>query len=230
MIFNKQRLVFLLVLTGFVCLGVVGLIIVNNFRFRLISESPDSNSLPTGTSEIAFIFNKELSDINGAGNVSFSPSINFKTSVDKKVFKIQFASLPSANSNLTVKLTDIKSTSGKLISFTRSYEVKYVQWKDLTEYEKQRQVDASDNYATYDPIISQLPIRTSEYVITYTIPYNSSNNSSKPLILNVRLVSPDFEYTNQYISEILSKVKADIKNRGFDPNKYNYDTGLELSM
>lgn len=213
----KRKVILLFIIIIAIIASLIALRIVNNMRFRLIDSSPKGVVFPSSTNEIALIFNKALSGVSpSAEDVSINPNMNFNLSTKDKFLKIKFDTQPSAD--FTIEIKNITAKNGQNIDLIKkSYTVKYVPYKDLSDYEKQRQVQASDNYSNDYPIISQLPIYSDRYKITYRVPYALPDGSPGRLILFISVLGTDAQINDQnYKNQARQAAVEDIKSRGFN--------------
>lgn len=229
--FTRRQIIITIVSILFITILVITLTLIMNARFRLVSVSPESDAFPSSSNEVVFIFSQELDASKLAkSNVTVSPIQNFETTVDGKMLHVLLGGAPTQNFSLSIN--NVVSKSGKVItSISRSYRVQYVQYKDLSSYEKNKQIKQSNSRGTtVYPIINQLPIRNSEYIVDYELPQGASqaDGTPQPLTLTVVLIdSPEFRYDSVYAESIILKVKADITSRGFNPDDYIYNAVLE---
>ena len=224
---NRRRLILIAIIILLIIGFFVAAYIFYNNRFRVVSSSPSTNTFPSSSNEIAFVFNKKLDSSRLTNDlISIEPVSDFGINIEDKTLKIIFSRSPRAN--FTISIKNIYSIGGSSISnLNRSFSVEYVAYKDLSDYEKSRQVNQSSNFTSIYPIIEQLPIRTNEYTITYTIPsnYSPSSDNPAPLILNVEITLTYFGYDD--VDNVMQKVNTDLINRGYNPGDYEILNGLD---
>jgi hypothetical protein len=203
---------------------VVGLNVVNTLRFRVVSSSPKNNIFPSSSSEIVYFFNKDLSDpSNDTFVTSVTPKINFSSYVDGRAFHIIFYS--PRPEKFSVSINNLKSTTGSTISkLEKQYTVKYVPYKDLTEYEKNKEISKTDPIESAYPITKQLPIYSDYYIIKYQVSEGALNDlkNPRPLILKIKTLGINklAPATDSYIQKVHQMALDDIRARGFNPGKF----------
>jgi hypothetical protein len=213
--------------------AIITLVTLLNARFRLVGSSPKGSAFPTSSNEIAFMFNKEL-DVSKLtkDSVTVDPLNSFTISVNQKTLSITFTGTPATDFLVAIK--NITATNGETIAeLKKSFKVEYVAYKNLTDYEQQRQINETDPIAYYVsiyPIISQLPIRTSEYTITHRLPvgYSSASDKPTPLVLDVAILVDFNNYDD--VANIMQRVNEDLISRGFNPDDYYITNGLEAPL
>ncbi len=173
---NKRRL--LLLLGIIIAVGFATFYIVSHMAFRITGTSPRTDRYPASLGTLEVRFNKSLDtkyieqQFDTASTNIITP--NFKSAVrlktSEKSLTFTFSQTPVAG-KYSIKLSNIKSTSGAVFSKTLPFNVVNVSYDDLGESDKAL-YDALSGTGeeSTDPAATLLPYENGQYTISYEAP------------------------------------------------------------
>ncbi len=203
-----------------VILVVVILVIFLSWRyvfFNLVHENPGSKTLPTSQTTLVYTFNHSLNKSSSA--TIKGTAVKYRVAINGSILRIVLSNQLNENVNFSVT---ISATSGdNHLNITREYTTKYLEFKDLTKEEQERQITESSGVEKDYPLVKHLPVITPDFEIDYIIP----DENEKLMSLTVLCKKPDFnnllgdESVNDNVS-CLGDAKEYLSGIGYDDTKY----------
>lgn len=210
----------------------------DNLHFRLKNTSPSLDKVATSTVEIKYRFSQPVKSVESV--VVNSKNITSNVSIENRTVTIPFDSILDSNTEYTITLTGVQSEwfSNQINSIERTFTPEYVDFNNLSNEEKEAQINASHSGQVDDELLSEnvFPIFNERWQLeANVIP------SDRVVILTVKFFDevPDYDNNesvkqvpNETAEQYRKEVLEEIKKRGGDPadytiiyetNKYLYD-------
>jgi hypothetical protein len=227
---NKSTIRFVII-TVIGILALIGLYFTWQIStFRVTSTTPKNNEVTAGINSIDFNFSQSVGDVSGD---NLSASAQILTGISKKDAKTVTVGVQNLviNKEYTITLKNIRSEKGDTISeYTYKFKVKNLDFSELSEAERKRQLDNTDKGNYDNPLAAFLPHETTQYKITYTEPVLESTELPDTITITMKFFEPGSNAApatpaqkQTYLNDI-RKYRTEalnyLKDKGVDINKY----------
>lgn len=181
-----------LIIISVIILGVIVIwsIIYLFFAMRIVKEMPSDTILPTSVNTIRYTFSQPISnhELKVTANRPYTSQV-----IDNQVM-VTFSGAFDKNERVSINL----SVNGKTwlmphLSLLRQYEVRYVDYVNLSDEQKQEGVKATDTLPDQYPLSKKLPLIAKGY----NIEYRSPGLDSKKMIIIIAVTEIDSMAINE---------------------------------
>lgn len=206
----------IVVILAFVC--------YDNLLFRLKDTSPSLSKMPDSSTEIRFHFSQPVASV---GDASIN-DIDTKVVIKGRTVIFPLGGLIESDTTYSVVLSDIKSQwfGNSMDSINKSFTPEYVAFNELTDEDKQAQINESNSGQVDDAFISNsvFPIFNERWQIDATIV-----TERREAFLNVKFFEEIPDYDNNAVVKRVSdetaekyrqEVLSEIKKRDGNPDDY----------
>lgn len=202
---------------------LIGAVLYNVLVFRVTSTTPNPNKFPEIAPYIDIYFSKPIKEVEGY-TLNDQQSPGTLTIEDKKL-RFTYNSSYIANTDYTLSLKGITSTSGDRMDYIYAFTALYMNFADVPKEIQQASIDESSSGQIDDPFFNNyFPMQTSDFMIEHPRNLESSEELLVVTFLkevynydtNTRVTVPDSEAEG-----LRQKVLDYIKSRGGEPDKYH---------
>lgn len=227
---NKTTIRFILVATLGI-LGVIGLYFTWQVStFRVASTTPKNNEVTAGINSIDFTFSQAVGTVTGDNLSANAQILTGVTKKDATTITVGIQNLV-INKEYVITLKDITSEKGQKINeYKYKFKVKNLDFSELSEAERKRQLENTDKGVYDNPLAAFLPHETAQYKITYTEPVLESTELPDTITITMKFFEPGSNAApatpaqkQAYLNDI-RKYRAEalnyLKDKGVDVSKY----------
>lgn len=222
----RKKITIVAILFGTIFVGFLGVILYINSQFRVASTDPNNDIISSSQQTIKINFNKQLKDNqNLKEKISLSSNSKYEVKQSEKNISIYLEKTVPEGEKIKIELINIESMGGESLSKKINFTSKYVDFKKLSDAEKNNQISNSDSFESEFPIINNLPFSTPDYDIYYKYP----NYDEKKIVivitnLAIPINSPSEDVTSIQYKEVISKSRTAainwLKNNGLVEGTY----------
>lgn len=171
---NKKILIPIAVILVILLITVAVYYAWKNSSLQIVSTTPKNNEVTLGTSAIDFRFSKEINIVEFEKNIEDPSKIISGIGLkDSKTLSIKLGEL-SKDTKYSITIKNITSKNGEVLKeYKFDFYPRDIDFKDLSEEEKRRQIEETDKTTYQDPLENVLPHETKDYKITYLTPSES---------------------------------------------------------
>ena len=208
--------VIIIIIVSFLAWGIYILLV-----FQVLSISPSQNSkISGGSGQITFNFNRDLDTIDLGKQMYSSEGLAIIAQLDKNKLTL-FVSNINQVKKYQIQLKDIKSKDGNTISYINyQFEGAFVPYGQLSDSEKNRQIQETDKGNLQDPVMSILPKYGDNYVIKYEL-FGEPSQKGKYIKLNITLLLDAQNIDNQDLArQYKNEALGFLKSNNINPNDY----------
>lgn len=221
---------------------IISLIIYFGWKsatLQVVSTTPKTDEVTVGTSAIDIEFSKEINAVEYEKNIVDPDKIvTGITMKDQNLVSLKIDNLVLGK-KYSIGLKDITAKSGGSIGkYNLEFTPKNIDFADLSEEEKRRQIDETDKREFEDPLEATLPHETSNYKMTF-ITRDESTDLPATITITMKFFEPGSnalpatpaekqEYLNN-IRKYRTEALEYLKSNGIDINNYVLEyTELDL--
>jgi hypothetical protein len=201
---NRKKIVVVAIIVVII-ISAVSVFQLLKFRITSISPRPPSVSL-SEISKIVIDFNKPLDDNDAQRDkIIVSPNLIKTVDIDhKSIVIILNTDSIEFDSEITIDIRDISSTSGNKLSSHIVYKIEYRDFNKLPKDTQDKSIENSNSFENYS-LAHQLPLIGNGYDIDYDFPDAGSNKMK--IVITTKPTTPqptdgDEQQWQKYIDEI----------------------------
>lgn len=210
-----------------------------NSSLQIVSTTPKNDEITLGTSTIDFKFNQDIDTAEYEKNIEDPNKIISGIGLkDSKTLSIKLGEL-SKDTKYSITLKNITSKKGDILkNYKFDFSPRNIDYKDLSDEEKKRQIEETDNYSYQDPIENILPYETKNYKITF-LTADESTDMPATITITMKFFEPGSNAVpatpaeKQEYLDSLRKYRTEaieyLKSNGIDVSSYVMEyTELDL--
>lgn len=203
-----------------VVISVLGLIIYQNSRFRLLSAEPEQNA--STVAPIIFNFNRNL-DNKTLSAFEIQPYVAGRSYVKDNQFIFEPEKY-QLDKTYTAKLKSATAIDGTVLGEQKVvFKVTFVPLNKLSSSDKAAQAASTDKLEQTNPFLAKLPYETLEYKIDYKITPGANGKVDVSLIIDLYAVLNNAQQKAAYqqqLQEYKQKALLWMKGQGVDEQRY----------
>jgi hypothetical protein len=236
---NKKIFIPAAVILVIILIGLALYYVWKSSSLQIVSTTPKNNEITLGTSAIDFNFSKDINEVEFEKNIEDPNKIISGISLkDTKTLSIKLGEL-SKDTKYSITLKNITSKDGDILKeYKFDFYPRAIDFKDLSEEEKRRQIEETDKNTYQDPLENALPYETNNYKITYLTP-SEDTDVPATITITMKFFEPGDEALpattaekQEYLNNI-RKYRTEaidyLKSNGIDVNNYVMEyTELDL--